>query len=190
MHDVSAVAKQWWLLAVLGAVSIVAGILAIAYPDITLLAMGIIFGFYLVLAGIFEIVQAIVGESESRALSAIIGVIALIAGIVCIRRPDGSVLALVVVLGVYLIVTGGVRLVYAFDEEEHRALAVAAALADIVLGILILALPKVSVVTLALLFGLSLIFRGAFSLVAGFKVRRLRHEDGDVAGSAGPIAAA
>jgi hypothetical protein len=27
-------------------------------------------------------------------------------------------------------------------------------------------------------------------LVAGFKVRRLRHEEGDVAGSAGPIAAA
>jgi uncharacterized membrane protein HdeD (DUF308 family) len=42
--------------------------------------MGIIFGFYLVLAGIFEIVQAIVGESESRAFSAIIGVVALIAG--------------------------------------------------------------------------------------------------------------
>jgi uncharacterized membrane protein HdeD (DUF308 family) len=80
MHDVSAVAKDWWLLAVLGAVSIVAGILAIAYPDITLLAMGIIFGFYLVLAGIFDIVQAIVGESESRAFSAIIGVVALIAG--------------------------------------------------------------------------------------------------------------
>jgi uncharacterized membrane protein HdeD (DUF308 family) len=190
MRDASTIAKEWWMLAVLGAVSIVAGVLAIAYPDVTLLAIGIIFGFYLILAGIFEIVTAILGESESRALNAIIGVVALIAGIVCIRRPDGSVLAVVIVLGIYLIVTGGVRLVFAFDEEEGRALAVVAALADLVLGILILALPKVSVVTLALLFGLSLIVRGGFALVSSFKLRKVRHEDGDVTGSTGPVAAA
>ena len=190
MHDVSDVAKEWWMVAVLGVVSIVAGVLAIAYPDITLLAMGIIFGFYLLLAGIFELVQAIVGDARSRVLSAILGIVALIAGIVCIRRPDGSVLALVMVLGIYLIVTGGVRLVFAFDEEEDRTLGVLAALADIVLGILILALPKVSVVTLAVLFGISLIVRGGFALVNAFKLRRVRHDEGDVAGSAGPIAAA
>jgi hypothetical protein len=33
MEDVSGLAREWWLLAVLGAVSIVAGVLAIAYPD-------------------------------------------------------------------------------------------------------------------------------------------------------------
>jgi uncharacterized membrane protein HdeD (DUF308 family) len=184
MEEVSSFAKQWWLLAVLGAVSIVAGVLAIAYPDITLLAMGIIFGFYLLLAGVVEIIEAIMGDSESRALTAIIGVVALIAGLVCIRRPGESVLALVLVLGVYLIVTGGVRLVFAFEETEHRGLAILAAVVDIVLGILILALPKVSVVTLAVLFGISLIFRGAFALVGAYQLRRLRHE-GDVTGSAG-----
>ena len=177
------------MLAVVGVVSIVAGVLAIAYPDITLLVVGIIFGFYLILAGIFEIVTAIFGESESAAVSSILGVVALIAGIVCIRRPDDSVLALVIVLGIYLIVTGGVSLVSALREDEGRALAVVAALADLVLGILILALPKVSVVTLALLFGLSLIVRGGLALVGSFKLWKVRH-DGDVAGSAGPVAAA
>jgi uncharacterized membrane protein HdeD (DUF308 family) len=116
--------------------------------------------------------------------------VALIAGIVCIRRPDDSVLALVIVLGIYLIVTGGVSLVFAFEEHEGRALAVVAALADLVLGILILALPKVSVVTLALLFGLSLIVRGGFALVNAFRLRKVRHADGDVTGSTGPVAAA
>jgi uncharacterized membrane protein HdeD (DUF308 family) len=189
MDDVADVAKQWWLLAVLGVVSIVAGILAIAYPDITLLAMGIIFGFYLLLAGVVEIIDAIMGDSESRALSAIIGVVALIAGLVCIRRPGDSVLALVLVLGVYLIVTGGVRLVFAFEETEHRGLAILAAAVDIVLGILILALPKVSVVTLAVLFGISLIVRGAFALVGAFRLRRVRHAEPQVPGSAGAAAA-
>jgi uncharacterized membrane protein HdeD (DUF308 family) len=184
MDDVTGVAKEWWLLAVLGVVSIVAGVLAIAYPDITLLAMGIIFGFYLLLAGIFEIIQAIFGDDESRALSAIMGVVGLIAGLVCIRRPGESVAALVLVLGVYLIVTGGVHLVIAFGAE-HRGLALLAAVVDVVLGILILALPKVSLATLVLLFGISLIFRGAFACVGAFMMRRLRHVDGDVPGPAG-----
>lgn len=176
MDDVTDLAKQWWLLAVLGVVSLVAGVLAIVYPDITLLAMGIIFGFYLLLAGVFELVQAIV-DSESRALSAIVGVVGLIAGLVCIRRPGESVLALVLVLGIYLIVTGGVRLVVAFGEREGRGLALLAAIADLVLGILILALLKVSLVTLALLFGISLIVRGAFALVGAIKLRQLPHEE-------------
>jgi uncharacterized membrane protein HdeD (DUF308 family) len=187
--DDANVANEWWLLAVLGVVSIVAGVLAIAYPDITLLAVGIIFGFYLLAAGVFEIVQAILGEPESRALSAIIGVVALIAAVVCVRRPGDSVLALVLVLGVYLIVAGGVHLVQAAAGEDRRGLAPLAALSDVALGILILSIPKVSIVTLALLFGISLIMRGAFACVGALQLRRLRHTEAQMPGSAGPAAA-
>jgi uncharacterized membrane protein HdeD (DUF308 family) len=184
MDDATTVANEWWLLAVLGAVSVVAGILAIAYPDITLLAVGITFGFYLLVAGVFEIVQAIGGAPESRALSAIVGVIALIAGVVCIRRPGESLLALVLVLGVYLIVAGGVHLVQAFAGDARRGLAPLAAIADIVLGVLILALPKISLATVAVLFGISLILRGAVALGGAFQLRRTRRADAHVPGSA------
>jgi uncharacterized membrane protein HdeD (DUF308 family) len=173
MDDVTQIAKEWWLVAVLGVVSLVCGVLAIVYPDITLLAMGIIFGFYLLLAGIYELVEAIVGDAASRALSAIVGVVALIAGLVCLRRPGESLLALIAVLGIYLIVTGIARLVRAFASAEHRGLGVLAAIVDLVLGILILSWPDESLVTLAILFGISLIFRGLFALVAAFQLRRL-----------------
>ena len=106
MDDAAQIAKEWWMLAVLGVASLVCGILAIAYPDVTLLAVGIIFGFYLIMAGVFELVEAIIGDPASRALSAIVGVVALIAGLVCLRRPGESLLAIVVVLGVYLVVAG------------------------------------------------------------------------------------
>ena len=99
MDDAAQIAKEWWMLAVLGVASLVCGVLAIVYPDITLLAVGIIFGFYLLLAGVFELVEAIVGDVASRALSAIVGVVALIAGLVCLRRPGESLLALIAVLG-------------------------------------------------------------------------------------------
>jgi uncharacterized membrane protein HdeD (DUF308 family) len=172
MDDVARIAKEWWMLAVLGVVSLVCGVLAIVYPDITLLAVGIIFGFYLLLAGVFELVEAIVGDAASRALSAIVGIVALIAGLICLRRPGESLLALVVVLGVYLIVTGVARLVRAFASVEHRGWGLFSAVVDLILGILILSWPDESLVTLAVFFGISLIFRGVFALVAAFQLRK------------------
>ena len=185
MDDVATAASEWWLLAVLGAVSIVAGVLAIAYPGITLLAVGIIFGCYLLLAGVVEIVRAIIGLPGSRALSAIAGVVALIAGLVCIRRPGHSVLALVVVLGIYLVVAGGLRLVLVFADADRRWLAAMGAIADMALGIAILAVPKLGLATLAVLFGISLIVRGLFACVGALQLRRLRGAHAHLPGSAG-----
>ena len=176
MADVAQLAKEWWLLAVLGLVSLVCGVLAIVYPDVTLLAVGIIFGFYLLMAGVFELVDAIVGDPASRALSAIVGIVALLAGLICLRRPGDSLLAIIVVLGAYLIVTGVVRLVRAFASVEHRGWTLLSAVVDLILGILILSWPDESLVTLAVLFGISLIFRGVFALVAAFQLRRLRKD--------------
>ena len=188
MADVAQLAKEWWLLAVLGIVSLVCGVLAIVYPDVTLLAVGIIFGFYLLMAGIFELVDAIVGDPASRALSAIVGVVALIAGLICLRRPGDSLLALVVVLGAYLIVTGVARLVRAIASVEHRGLSLLSAVIDLILGILILSWPDESLVTLAVLFGISLIFRGIVALVGAVQLRRLRKAGG--ADATAPISAA
>jgi len=191
MDDVARIAKEWWLLAILGVVSLAAGVLAIVYPDITLLVIGITFGCYLLLGGIVELVEAVVGDTASRALSAIVGVLGLLAGLICLRRPGESLLAIVVVLGAYLVVSGGLRLVGAFDAVEGRGLAALSAILDIVLGILILALPKLSLATLAVLFGISLISRGAVACVAAYQLRKLHkaQERGGLPGTAGPAPA-
>ena len=125
MDDAAQIAKEWWMLAVLGVASLVCGVLAIAYPDITLLAVGIIFGFYLLMAGVFELVEAIVGDPASRALSAIVGVVALHRRAdlpaPSRRQPAGAHRR----AGDYLIVTGVARLVRAFASVEYRGLVAA-----------------------------------------------------------------
>ena len=173
--EVPPIGRNWWLFLVLGLVSILAGILAIVYPDITLLAAGLFIGISLMFIGAMDIVEAIAGSPDSRALSAIVGVLSLLAGLVCLRRPGESLLALVIVLGFYLIIGGVIRFVRAFAELEDRALLLGLAILDIILGILILALPKLSLVTLAILFAISLLARGVFSIVVAFKLRGARH---------------
>jgi uncharacterized membrane protein HdeD (DUF308 family) len=180
MDDVTRVAREWWMVGVLGVVSLVAGILVIAYPGPTLLLLGLVFGIDLLLFGILELVEAVAGDPESRALSAIVGIVGILAGLVCIRRPGESLLALVVVVGIYLVASGCVRLMLAIGAPEHRGMALLAAFVDLVLGILILAWPHVSLATLAVLFGISLIFRGAFALVRALALRRV-HKDATTA---------
>jgi uncharacterized membrane protein HdeD (DUF308 family) len=114
--------------------------------------------------------------------------VALIAGLICLRRPGDSLLALVVVLGAFLIVTGVARLMRAFASVEHRGWSLFSAVVDLILGVLILSWPDESLVTLAVFFGISLIFRGVVSLVAAFQLRKLRK--GGSADMAPPISAA
>jgi uncharacterized membrane protein HdeD (DUF308 family) len=178
------VARNWWLFLILGLVSVIAGILAIVYPDITLLALGLFIGISLLFIGAMDIVDAIAGSPDSRALSAIVGVLSLLAGLVCLRRPGESLLALVVVLGIYLVITGVVRFVRAFSELEDRALLLGLAILDVILGILILSLPKLSLVTLAVLFAISLLARGVFAIFAAFRLRSLRHSEPGTAAAA------
>jgi uncharacterized membrane protein HdeD (DUF308 family) len=178
---VARIAKNWWLFLVLGIVSVIAGVLAIAYPDLTLLALGLFAGISLLMIGIMEVVEAISGDAESRALSAIVGVLSLLAGLVCLRRPGESLLALVIVLGFWLIIEGVVHFIGAFRQLEDRALVLGLSILDIILGILILALPGISLVTLAILFAISLIVRGVFAIITAFRLRGLEHEPGAAA---------
>ena len=171
------IGRNWWLFLVVGVISILAGILAIVYPDITLLALGLFVGIGLLFIGGLDIAEAIAGGAggnESRGLTSIVGVLSIIAGIVCLRRPGESLLAIVVVLGIYLIVAGAIRFIRAFSELEDRAAQMLLGIVDAVLGILILSLPKLSLVTLAVLFALSLIIRGAFMVYVAFKLRGVK----------------
>ena len=175
--EVPQIARNWWMFAVLGVICVATGIAAIVWPDITLLALGIIFGIYLLIAAIIEIIDAIFGPPGGRAISAILGIVALIAGVICIRRPGESLLAIVIVVGVYLIAEGVIRIVRAFEVHQDRGWIIALGLLDAVVGIVILAWPKIGLVTLAILFAVTMLVRGIFAIVVGFKLRGLRHEE-------------
>jgi uncharacterized membrane protein HdeD (DUF308 family) len=177
VSETPAIGRNWWLFVVLGVVCLATGIIAIVWPDITLLTLGIFFGIYLMMAAILEIIEAIAGDPGGRALSAILGVIALIAGLICIRRPGESLLAVVIVVGIYLVAEGVIRIVRAFGSEGARGWGIAVGGLDVVVGGIILAWPKIGLVTLAVFFAVTMLVRGAFAVVVGFKLRSLRDED-------------
>ena len=177
MNEVPAVARNWWLFVVLGVICVATGIAAMVWPHITLLTLGILAGIYLLIAEVMEIIDAISGDAGGRAVSAILGVLALIAGLLCIRRPGESLLAVVIVVGVYLVAAGVLRIVRAFGSEGNRWWGFAAGAVDAIAGIVVLSWPELGLVTLAVFFAITMLFRGVFSIVIGLKLRGLRDVD-------------
>jgi uncharacterized membrane protein HdeD (DUF308 family) len=173
--EVQEIGKNWWLFVVLGLTCLVTGVLAIVWPDLTLLTLGIFAGIYLLVTAILEILEAIFGEPGARALSAILGIISLIAGLVFLRRPGESLLAIVMVAGIFLIAEGVIRIVRAFGPVVDRWWGIAAGALDMIAGILILSWPEIGLVTLAVFFAVTMLVRGVLAIVAGFKLRSLGH---------------
>jgi uncharacterized membrane protein HdeD (DUF308 family) len=167
--------KKWWVVALLGAISIVAGILALAFPDITLLALGLIVGVNLVLIGAVWVGLATMEDHTpgGRVLRFFVGFLATLAGLVCLVRPGAGVLALLLALSFWFIITGMADLARALDEGEHRLIAGALGVIGIAAGVVIVANPDIGLTTLALLAGIAFIVRGTVELMAGLYMRRL-----------------
>jgi uncharacterized membrane protein HdeD (DUF308 family) len=157
-----------------GVVGIVAGILALVYPDLTLLALALIAGINLLLLGVLGLIDAFHddGDVTGRVLSAVLGLVGIIAGLVVMRRPGESLLAILLVVGIWLVVTGIVDCFRAIASVENRGIRLLGAFVDIVLGVLILALPGLSLGTLAVLVGISFVVRGAIAVTRGIVLRR------------------
>ena len=163
---------SWFLIGV-GVATLAVGVFFVASPDETLKVFTVLGGILLLVDGLLAIIGALVGVGESRGLLATVGVLSLIAGLVLIKKPFQTLLVLVVILGVWLVVAGIATFVSAFSRREGRGANILVAIVDVIAGIVILSWPKPSLSTLAVIFGIVLIIRGALFAYAGWAVRKL-----------------
>src|SRR3954468_11187495 len=83
----------WWVLVLVGVMSLVAGIILVFKPSNSLATLAVIFGIFLLIDGIAELVASITGRVDNRALAAIVGVLGIVIGIALIRHPFHGVAA-------------------------------------------------------------------------------------------------
>ena len=173
-----------WFLIVVGLLTLAVGVFFVASPHETLKVFTVIGGILLLVDGLLAIIGALVGVSESRGLLAMVGVLSVIAGVVLIKKPFQTLLVLVVILGIWLVVVGIARFVSAFSLREDRGTNIFVAIVDVIAGIVILSWPKPSLATLAVIFGIVLIIRGALFVYAGWLAHKLGRDPGS--GSVAP----
>ncbi len=163
----------WWGPVVAGTVSALAGIAVIVWPDITLLALALIAGINLMLLSGLLIGQTIGSDDEGdHTLRIVVGIVGVVAGLIVIRRPGETLLVLILAVGIWLVLTGILELLRGvLVAGNHRLLRFLGGVVDIVIGILVLSLPKLSLGTVAVLIGISFIIRGLSLAVTGFRQR-------------------
>ncbi len=143
-----------------------------------------LFGIQLVVAGLFQFVAAFGGSDlagGTRVLNAVLGLLAFVVGLYAIRHVLVSVVALALLLGIFWVVNGFVEIfgALAHRENPHRGWAGFIGALSIVAGIVVLAYPGISLVTLAVVLGVWLIIYGVMEIGLAFRVRsalgRARH---------------
>ena len=93
------------LLALIGVLSAIAGLVLIKKPFDTLVVFTLIFGVWFVVAGIVRFVAAL-ASPEGRGGNIVTAILDLIAGIVILSWPDLSLSTLAVIIGIVLILRG------------------------------------------------------------------------------------
>ncbi len=112
---------------VIGLLAALAGLYSLRRIDVTVALLAFIVGLFWVVHGLVDIVVAVTGPAgRSRALTAVVGVASLLAGLIVIFWPGISLTVLVVVLGIWLVVYAILLVFLAF---QLRAVARTAAVA-------------------------------------------------------------
>jgi len=164
-------------LVLLGVLAVIAGILAIAWPGITILALVILFAVYAFMAGGFQATRAFTSRSAGPVVGhLLLGLIDLAAGVIALVWPAPTAFVLVIVVAAWALAGGVAEFFAGFASGETagtRALFILSGLVSVAFGVLLFARPGVGAVTLALLFGLYSMIYGFSQITAGVQLRRV-----------------
>jgi uncharacterized membrane protein HdeD (DUF308 family) len=158
-----------------GALAVIVGIVALAWPGVTILALVILFAVYAFLdAGL----QAVRGFSSATAGPVfghlLLALIDLAAGATALVWPGPTALVLVLVVAAWSLVGGFLEIFAAFADGETagtRALFIVTGLLSVVFGVVLFTRPGVGAIALALLFGFFNLTYGTSQVVMGIQAR-------------------
>jgi uncharacterized membrane protein HdeD (DUF308 family) len=169
--------RVWRMFAWRGVVALIFGVLALAWPGLTLLWLVALFAAFALIGGGVSIAGA-VRERKSNGhwwLAFVLGLVSVGAGIIAIFHPDLTALVLVLLMGANAIVTGifdiamAVRLRKAIRGEWVLALA---GVVSLVFGVLVFLFPAAGALALVWLISFYAIVSGILLLVAAWQARK------------------
>jgi uncharacterized membrane protein HdeD (DUF308 family) len=163
-------------LIVRGVLALAVGVMALAWPKVTVLALVILFAVYALTAAGLEAMRAFSSAKAGPVVGhLLLGLVDLAAGVIALAWPAPTALVLVLIAGAWAVVAGVVEIAVAFRAGEAagtRASFILGGLVSVAFGVVLFARPGLGAITLALLFGLFNLIYGAWALVQGIELRR------------------
>lgn len=181
-----AIGRSWSVLFFLGIITLLLGGVLLAWPEQTIVVIAVLVAVWLLISGIFSVVRAFARglSGGMRALLIITGVLSIFIAMFAFRgfrledSPINAVWILAVLVGIAFLFRGMGALFMGFESADGRGWNIFGGIVMLIGGFIILLWPGMSLVTLAWVTGLWLLFIGIFEIIAAFRVRSVMKKAG------------
>ena len=170
--------RHWWVPVLRGVVAIIFGIMAFAYPGLTVAVLVLLFGAWVLVDGIFRVVGAIGHRSSDSdwGWQLVIGILGIIIGLLTFHAPAITALALVIYIAAWALMIGATEIVAAIKlrhEIKGEWFLILMGVVSIIFAIMLLWNPLPGALALIWLIGSYAIVFGVLGIIFGFRLRSL-----------------
>jgi uncharacterized membrane protein HdeD (DUF308 family) len=177
-------AQNWWLFTLRGVFGIIFGCLAFAFPGPTMLSLVLLFAAYTLVDGVAGIISAVraIRRSDRWGFLLFAGLLNIAVSISALLWPGLTVLAFVLLVASWAIVTGALMMAAAFrlNTEHGRWWLVLGGLLSLVYGVLLILAPLIGALVLTWWMGAYALAFGIALVIFSFRLRSRQQQ------SAGP----
>jgi uncharacterized membrane protein HdeD (DUF308 family) len=168
-----ALARNWWLIALRGVLGVIFGVIALVMPVATILALVLLFSAYMVVDGAIAIYAAIRAARKQEGWGFLLfqGIASLAAAAIAFMWPGLTVVAFVLLIAAWSIVSGCLMLAAAMRTEQARWWLVLGGAAALLYGFLMIVAPLSGAVVLTWWLGAFALVFGAALIVLSLKLR-------------------
>jgi uncharacterized membrane protein HdeD (DUF308 family) len=164
---------SWQAAMLLGALTLILGIIVTAHPTGSLNVLAVLLGILLILSGIFHLIRVFDPREPHRIWLGIAGLLFIVIGVVLIRHLHLTRSLIGLIIGITWIVQGLAALIGGIGGgvREGRAWWVVFGVVSLIAGVVVAATPASSLSVLAVLLGIWFIIMGIFEIIGGFILR-------------------
>ena len=170
----------WKSVLLTGILSLILGVMVLAWPGPTLLVAAIFFGVYLLVTGVSQVFHAFTLHISGggRALLFISGAASLVLAVLCFRSIGNSILLLAIWIGIGFIFRGVATAAAAISDSStpSRGWEIFIGIVTLIAGVIVLAYPFESLPTLIWVTGIWLVVIGVMEIIASFGIRKAGNE--------------
>jgi uncharacterized membrane protein HdeD (DUF308 family) len=164
------VGRKWWLLFIFAVITIGFGVVLTFKPSSSVHTIAVIIGIWLLIVGLFRLIQAIATPGERLGYLAM-GLLSILIAILLMHHTTTTVAVLGFIIGIFWTIGGVAQLFAGF--ADGRWLVILGGVVSTAIGILCLVYPSLSLSIICVIVGLGLIVYGLVELMVSFEVRRL-----------------
>ena len=174
----AALGRNWWLLLLRGLVAIVFALLTWAQPGVSLAALVLVFGIYVLADGLLGVWSAIAKRRDNRHwwLLLLWGLVGIVVGVMTFIMPGITGLVLLMYVAAWAVITGVLQIVAAIrlrKEIKGEWLMILSGLVSVAFGVLLFLQPGAGALAVAWIIAAYAFIFGVLMVLLAFKVRKL-----------------